>query len=80
MERNLIVLSAIVANDVKSFSIIICRGSFLASTFCATLGSHHVALVEHLLLLFGKQEDLFTLHTRDFNVRHRSSPLAKIKA
>ena len=80
MERNLVVLAAIVADDVKPFSIIICRSSFLASTFCATLGSHHVALVEHLLLLFGKHEDLFTLHTRNFYVRHRSSPLAKNKS
>lgn len=71
MERYLVVLSAVITNDIETlWRIVTCRG-FLGSAFCATLRSHHIALVKHLLFLFGEQKDLFTLHTRNFYVRHR---------
>lgn len=75
MKRNLIVLSAIVANDIVAFRRILAYGSFFGAALWAALGRHHIALVEHLLLLFGKQKDLLTLHTRNFYIRHRSSPI-----
>ena len=71
MERDLVMLSAIVTNDIETlWRIVTCRG-FFGSAFGATLRSHHIALVKHLLFLFGEQKDLFTLHTRNFYVRHR---------
>jgi hypothetical protein len=75
MEWDLVVLSAIVANDIEAFRSVIAHDGFLRAALRAALGRHHIALVKHLLLLFGKQKDLLTLHTRNFYIRHRSSPI-----
>jgi hypothetical protein len=71
MKRNLVMLSTVVAHDVKSSGRIVAAGRFFGPALRATLRRHHIALVKHLLFLFGKQEDLFTLHTRNFYIRHR---------
>jgi hypothetical protein len=75
MEWNLVVLSAIVANDIEALRGFVAHDSFFRAAFRAALRGHHIALVEHFLFLFGKQKDLLTLHTRNFYIRHRSSPI-----
>src|SRR5438445_5519600 len=72
MKRHLIVLSAIIADNIESFwRIVACCRCFFGSAPGTTLRRHHIALVKHLLFLFGEQEDLFTLNTRNFYIRHR---------
>lgn len=73
MKWHLIVLSAVIADDVETLwrVVTISGRCFFGTTLSTTLRRHHIALVEHLLFLFSKQEDLFTLHTRNFYVRHR---------
>jgi hypothetical protein len=72
MERDLIMLTAIIANYIEAFRRVFaaagCR--LFRAAFCATLWGHHIALVEHLLFLFCEQKDLLTLNTRNFYVRH----------
>jgi hypothetical protein len=70
LKRDLIVLPAIVANDLKAFRSRLTFRSLLRAALRTTLRSHHVALVENLLLLFGKQESFFALNARGFYVRH----------
>lgn len=70
LEWNLIVLPAVVADDLVAFGCIDTIGRFLRTTLCATLRGHHVALVKDLLLFLGEKEGLFTLHARSFDVRH----------
>jgi hypothetical protein len=71
MKRDVIMLPAVIANDVESLRRIISRCGFFSTAFRTTLRRHHITLVKHLLFLFSEQEDLFTLHTRDLYIRHR---------
>jgi hypothetical protein len=64
------VLTAIIANDVKSFVGVVGHGGFLSTALGTTLRRHHIALVEHLLFLFSEQKNVFTLHTMDLYIRH----------
>jgi len=70
LKRHLIVLAAVVANDLESLPRIITFGGFFRTTLCTPLRRHHVPLVKNLLLLFGEKERLFTLNARGFDVRH----------
>ena len=73
---HLIVLSAIVANYIKPLWRVVARhGRLFSTALCAALRRHHVALVKHILFLFSEKEDLFTLNTRNFYVRHRCTLL-----
>ena len=72
LKRNLIVFTAIVANDLKSCRGALSNGGFLRAAFRAPLRRHHIALIKHLLVFFGKQEDVPALNTRDFYVWHIS--------
>jgi len=71
MKRDLVMFSAVVANDIKPLRSLVAGCGFFGPAFCTTLRRHHIALVKHLLLLFSEQKDLLTLHTRNFNIRHR---------
>ena len=71
LKRNLIVLAAVVANDLESLSSVITVSGFFRTTFCAPLRRHHVPLVKDLLLLFGEKKRLFTLNACSLDVRHR---------
>jgi hypothetical protein len=72
MKRNMIVLTAMIANNVKALGRVFAVYSRLfRSAFRTTLRRHHIALVKHLLLFFREQKDLLTLHTRDLGIRHR---------
>ena len=76
MERHVVVLSAVVADDLETLVGVIGNSSGLFTTTLGTaLRGHHIALVEHLLFLFSEQKNLLTLHTRNFYVRHRCTLL-----
>ena len=70
LERNLVVLAAVVANDLESLSSIVTFSGFFRTTFCTPLWRHHVPLVKDLLLLFGEKKRLFTLNAGGLDVRH----------
>lgn len=74
LEWNLVVLSAVVANDLEALGCVFALASSLRATLRATLRRHHVALIEDLLLLFGEKEGFFTLNARGLDVRHSLSP------
>ena len=71
VEWYLIVLTAIVANNIKAFVSVVSNSRFLGTALGTTLRRHHIALVKHILFLFSEQKDLLALHTRDLNIRHR---------
>jgi len=72
MKGHVVMLAAIVADDVKAlWRIVTYDRRLFSSAFCTALRRHHIALVKHLLLFFSEQKDLLTLHTRDFDIRHR---------
>jgi hypothetical protein len=70
LEWHLVVLPAIVANDLESLRRLVTLACFFRPAFRATLWGHHVALVKHFLFLFGKQESLLALNAHCLNVRH----------
>jgi hypothetical protein len=69
----MVVLAAMIADDLETLGRIFRRRCLFRTAFRAALRGHHITLVEHLLFFFGKKKDLLTLNTRDFNIRHRSS-------
>jgi len=74
LERHLIVLSAIVADDLKARWCFFTCSRFFCTTFCAPLRRHHITLVKGFLFLFCEQKGLFTLNTRNLNVGHLFPP------
>jgi hypothetical protein len=66
----MVVLAAVVANDLESFWSAIPFTSFFRPALRAALRRHHVSLVKDFLLLFGEKEGLFALNARCFDVRH----------
>ncbi len=79
LKRNVIVLAAVVANDLEALWRLVTLACFLGPALRAPLRRHHVSLVKDLLLLFGEKEGLFTLNARSFDVRHTFSPVTNIK-
>ena len=73
LERNGVVLSAVVANDLKPCSCIGGDSSLLRTAFRTPLWRHHISLVKMVLLLLGKEKDLTALYTRYFDIGHRST-------
>ena len=70
LKWNLIMASAIVADDLVALRSVFTFGYFLRPALRTALRRHHVPLVKDLLLLFGEKEGLFTLNARGFDVRH----------
>ena len=70
LKGHLIVLTAVVANDLEPFSSIVTFSGLFRTAFCTSLRRHHVPLVKDFLLLFGEKKRLFTLDTRSLDVRH----------
>jgi hypothetical protein len=70
LEWNLIVASAIVADNLVALWSVFTFGYFLRPALRTALRGHHVPLVKDLLLLFGEKEGLFTLNARGLDVRH----------
>jgi hypothetical protein len=74
LERNLIVLAAIVADDLISLRGIFTLTGFFRPALRTPLRRHHITLVKDLLFFFGEKKGLFTLNARGFDVRHTFSP------
>jgi len=74
LEWYLVVLPAMVANDLESFWSLATFGRFSRTALGAALRGHHIALVKDLLFFFGEKEGLFALNARGFDVRHNFSP------
>jgi hypothetical protein len=70
LKWNLIVLAAVVANDLEALGCVIALPRFFGPTLCAPLRRHHVSLVKDLLFFFGEKEGLFTLNASSLDVRH----------
>jgi len=74
LERNAIVLAAIIANDLESGLIAILadhRGRLLLRTaICTPLRRRHISLIKEFLFFFGKNELFLALNTSGFNIRH----------
>jgi hypothetical protein len=74
LKRNMIVLAAVVADDLEFVRRIVARTRFFRTAFRTSLRLHHISLVENFLLFFRKKKDFFALNTRNFYIRHRFSP------
>ncbi len=75
LERHSVMFTAIVTNyfePLRRFGVTYC--SFFRAAFGTPLRRHHIPLIEHFLVLFAKNEDLFALHTWDFDIRHTLPP------
>jgi len=70
LERDAVVLAAVVANYLESLRCIVAQCGFFRPAFIAPLGSRHVPLVKHFLILFAEVKGLFALNASRFNVRH----------
>ena len=70
LKRHLIVLAAVVTDDLKTLPSVVACGRLFGTAFRAALGSHHIALVKDLLFFFRKKKGFFTLNARGFDVRH----------
>jgi len=71
LKRNVIVLAAMVADDLK-FGRRICSDSrFFRAAFLTSLRLWHISLIKNFLFFFCKKKRLSALHTRNFYVGHR---------
>ena len=71
LERNVVVLAAVVADDLVFGRRVFRRRRFFRAAARTPLRRHHIALVKNSLLFFREKENILALHTRHFNVRHR---------
>lgn len=74
LERNLIVLAAVIAHDLKPLGSVLAVCSLFRTALRAALRRHHISLVESLLFFFREEKGLFALNANCFNVRHCGSP------
>jgi hypothetical protein len=70
LERNLIVLAAVIANYLKSLWCIFAKRRLFRAAIRTPLWRRHVTLIKDLLVLFSKDKDLFALNTWYFCIRH----------
>ena len=70
LKWNLIVLAAMVADDLKPRWCILTQRGLFRAAFRTSLRRHHVPLIKHFLIFFGENKDLSALNTRDFYIRH----------
>ena len=70
LKRNLVMLTAIITDDLKSLLRLIAFRRLPRPAFRTSLGRHHVALVEDLLFFFSEEKRLLTLNADRFDVRH----------
>jgi len=70
LERHLVVLAAVVTDDLETLWRILGDCGFFRAAFGAPLRRHHISLVKHLLIFFREHKDVLTLNTRNFYVRH----------
>jgi len=70
LKGHLVVLAAVVANDIELARSIGPECRFLRPAGGTSLRRHHITLVKYLLILFRKDKDFSALNTRDLDVRH----------
>ena len=70
LERNLIVLAAMITNNFESFLRIISRSGFFCPAFRTPLRRHQIPLIKDLLFLFCKKKSFLALYADSFNVGH----------
>ena len=70
LERYLVVLAAMIANDLEALRSFFTFCGLFRTALCTALWRHHVPLVKDLLFFFGEKEGLFTLNARGLDVRH----------
>jgi hypothetical protein len=70
LKRHLVVLAAVVADDVELAWRIGPECRLLRPASGTPLRRHHITLVKYLLILFRKDKDFSALNTRDLDVRH----------
>ncbi len=75
LERNLIVLAAMVAHDLKPLRSVRRQRGLFPATLWAPLRRHHIPLIKKVLFLFGKRKGVLALNASCFNVRHCDPPL-----
>lgn len=74
LERHLVVLAAVVANNIKARGSVFARYRFFRAALRASLRRHHIPLVKNSLFFFGVNKNVLTLHARHFQIRHCFSP------
>jgi hypothetical protein len=70
LERNLIVLATVIADDIETLWSVVAKRGFFRTALGTPLRRHHVALVKNLLFLFGEKKNILALNTRNLNIRH----------
>ena len=70
LERNAVVLAAVVANDLKFLLSVGALGGLLGTALRTSLRRGHVPLIKRLLLFLGEKKSFFTLNANGFDVRH----------
>jgi hypothetical protein len=78
LERYLVVLAAVVANDLKASWRVFAFGCLFCPALRAPLRCHQVFLVKDLLLFLGKEKGLLALYADGFNIRHRANLLVSL--
>ena len=71
LERNTVVLAAVVADNLEFLWRIVALSSFLCAALRTPLRSSHVLLVKRFLLFLSEKKNFLTLNARCFYVRHR---------
>ena len=75
LERDLIVLAAMIADYLKTLWRILTAPGFFCAAFCAPLRCHQIALVKDLLFLLREQKRFLALNADCFDVGHRNTSL-----
>ena len=70
LERHLVVLAAVIADNLVPLWGILARCGLLRTAARAALRRHHVPLIKDLLFLFGEKKGLFTLDANCFYIGH----------
>ena len=75
LERDLIMLAAMIANYLKALRSIFTGRGLFSPAFRTPLRCHQIPLVKDLLFLLGKEERFFALNADCFDVGHRNTSL-----
>jgi len=73
LKGNLIAFATIVTYDIETFRSVFGNRGFFGPALGASLRWRHIALIKHFLVLFGEQERLPALNTRDLYIWHISA-------
>jgi hypothetical protein len=74
LEGDVIVLAAIVANYFETRRRVFRLDALARTALRTSLRRHSVLTISLVLIFFTEQEKVFTLHTREFRIRHICTP------